>query len=154
MIASDLMTENPTTIRATDTVSQALETLQSLDIRHLPVVDDEDNLVGMLSDRDLGPLMRSFTEGEEADRMVLTLSRRRVSDYMSSDVVCIDEDADLSEVIDTMLEQRVGALPVVDGEGTVQGIISYVDILRAVGAELERPAPRPGRRRRAAQRPR
>ena len=142
MIAADLMTENPRTIRPTDTVSQALEALQSLEIRHLPVVDDENNLVGMVSDRDLGPLMRSFTEGEEAERMILTLSRRRVSDFMSADVICVDADADLSEVIDMMLDQHVGALPVVDGEGVVQGIISYVDVLRAVSGGIEAPEER------------
>lgn len=145
MIAADLMTENPRTIRPTDTVSQALEALQSLEIRHLPVVDEENNLVGMVSDRDLGPLMRSFTEGEEAERMVLTLSRRRVSDFMSADVICIDADADLSEVIDMMLDQHIGALPVVDGEGVVQGIISYVDVLRAVSGGFEAPEERVAR---------
>jgi len=137
MIANDLMTENPRTIRATDPVGQALEALQSLEIRHLPVVDDDGELVGMLSDRDLGPLMKAFTEGVDAQRLIVPLSNRRVSDFMSSDVVSIDTDADLSDVIDTMLEQRVGALPVVDGEGSVAGIISYVDVLRAVAGELE-----------------
>ncbi len=143
MIASDLMTENPATIRPTNTIGEAIEALQSLEIRHLPVVDEENNLVGMVSDRDLGPLMRAFSEGESAEAMVLPLSRRRVSDVMSADVVSVNADADLVEVIETMLEQHVGALPVVDGEGNVQGIISYVDVLRAVSGSVE---PTPGSR--------
>ena len=137
MIAADLMTENPRTIRATDLVSDALDALQSLEIRHLPVVDEENNLVGMLSDRDLGSLMRTFTEGADAERMVVPLSRRRVVDVMSADVVSVDADAEMSDVIEVMLEQRIGAVPVVDGEGNVAGIISYVDILRVLGGELE-----------------
>ncbi len=136
MIAADLMTENPRTIRSTDPISEAIDALQSMAIRHLPVVDDENNLVGMLSDRDLGPLMRTFAEGADAEGMVLPLSQRRVADYMSADVVSVDTDTDLRDVIDTMLEQRIGAVPVVDGEGNVTGIISYVDILRAVSGEL------------------
>lgn len=137
MIAAELMTENPRTIRATDPVSQAFEALQSMDIRHLPVVDEQNDLVGMLSDRDLGPLLRTFTEGVEAERLIVPLSSRRVADFMSADVVSVDADADLSEVIETMLEQRIGAVPVVDGEGNVIGIISYVDVLRAVAGGLE-----------------
>ncbi len=137
MIAADLMTENPTTVCATDPVSEALDALQSMEIRHLPVVDDENNLVGMLSDRDLGSLMRSFTEGADAQRMIVPLSQRRVAEFMSADVVTVDPDADVRDVIETMLEQHIGAVPVVDGEGTATGIISYVDILRAMAGGLE-----------------
>lgn len=144
MNAADLMTENPRTIRPTDPVSEAIDALQSMEIRHLPVVDDEGNLVGMLSDRDLGPLMRSFTEGADAERMILPLSQRRVVDFMSADVVSVDPDADVADVIETMLEQRIGAVPVVDGEGDVVGIISYVDVLRALGGELVPPEARRG----------
>jgi len=133
VIAAEVMTENPRTILATDSVASALEALQSLEIRHLPVVDEENNLVGMLSDRDLGAVMKTFTEGEDAQRMILPLSQRRVADLMSGGVVSVDGDTALGEVIDTMLEQHIGAVPVVDGEGTVTGIISYVDILRALG---------------------
>ena len=93
MIAVDVMTENPRTILETDSVSDALEVLATLDIRHLPVVDDSDTLVGMISDRDLGPLMRNYDEA----------SGRKISEYMSADVVSVDEDADLREVIETLL---------------------------------------------------
>lgn len=139
MIATDLMTRNPRTIRATDDVADAVEALQQMEVRHLPVVDDQDELVGMLSDRDLGPLMRSSVE--EAD-VVLPLSRRRVSDFMSAAIVCVDADADLVEIVETMLEQRIGAVPVVDGEGAVIGIVSYVDVLRSMlPAEATRTEP-------------
>ena len=127
MIAVDVMTENPRTILETDSVSDALEVLATLDIRHLPVVDDSDTLVGMISDRDLGPLMRNYDEA----------SGRKISEYMSADVVSVDEDADLREVIETLLEQRIGAVPVIDGDGKLTGIISYVDLLRTYAGELE-----------------
>ncbi len=146
MIAADIMTPNPRTVRPTDTVSEALDALQSMAVRHLPVVDEENNLIGMLSDRDLGPLMRTFTEGADAERVVLPLSQRRVADLMSADVVSVDVEAELGEVIDVLLEERIGAVPVVDGEGNVVGIISYVDVLRAVGGELESSRPRRERR--------
>lgn len=153
MIAADLMTENPRTIRATDPLGQAIEALESMKVRHLPVVDDQNELVGMLSDRDLGSLMRTFSEGADAERLIVPLSRRRVAEFMSADVVSVETDAELREVIDTMLEQRVGALPVVDRDGNVTGIISYVDVLRAVAKELEPRGVRP-QRSRAAQRSR
>lgn len=137
MLAADIMTQNPTTLRSTDTVSEAVDLLQSLNVRHLPVVDERGHLIGMLSDRDLGPLMKTFSETAEADRMVLPLSERRVSDYMSGDAVSVEGDADVSEIITQMLDERIGAVPVVDAADNVIGIVSYVDVLRAFVAPAE-----------------
>jgi CBS domain-containing protein len=88
----------------------------------------------MLSDRDLGPLMKTFTESAEAEHMVVPLSERQIAEFMSSDPVAVERDADVTEVIQLMLDERVGAVPVVDGADNVNGIISYVDVLRAMGA--------------------
>lgn len=129
-LAIDIMTNDPRTIREDESVTDALELLEQLDVRHLPVVDDEGNLVGMLSDRDLRPL-RSERDDEDAIRR----ARTPVADVMTSAVVSVTSDAELEEVVELMLEHRIGAIPVVDGEGQVVGIVSYVDVLRAyVGA--------------------
>lgn len=132
LAAAEIMTENPRTIGVNDSIADAMEALQSMDVRHLPVVDDDGELVGMLSDRDLGRLARQFTEGADAVQVLLTHGRIPVGRAMSGDVAYVDSDADISEIVQIMLERRVGAVPVVDGDGQVVGIISYVDVLRAV----------------------
>lgn len=132
MIAADIMTANPRTVQPTDPVSHAVELLHSTNIRHLPVVDGRGQLVGMLSDRDLGPLMRTLIEGAEVERMVMPVSQRQVAEFMTGGVATVGLDADVSEVIDLMLDERIGAVPVVDEGDNVRGIISYVDVLRAV----------------------
>lgn len=137
MIAADIMTDNPRTIRQTDPIRDAVEVLQSMEIRHLPVVDEEGELVGMLSDRDLGSLMRSSVDGADPQRTNVALSSRTVTDFMTSDVVSVDISAEVSAVVELMLEERIGAVPVVDGDGSVAGIISYVDVLRAVALPAE-----------------
>jgi len=134
------MTRNPRTIRRTAPVSAAIDALQSIDIRHLPVVDEGNNLVGMLSDRDLGSLTRTLTE-HEFEHVLARLSRSRVEEVMSSDVISVEDKADARDVIGTMLEQHVGAVPVVDSDGSVVGIISYVDVLRKLAGELDRIGP-------------
>jgi acetoin utilization protein AcuB len=53
---------------------------------------------------------------------------------MSSDVVTVDPEDDVHDVIDRMLENKIGAVPVVDADQTLVGIISYVDVLRHLGA--------------------
>lgn len=129
MIAADLMTPKPKTIRVTTTVTAALDILWSLDVRHLPVIDEDGELVGMLSDRDVAPLVK-FDDG------VAVTAGKSVGDVMSGDVISVDADTELEGVIETLLEERIGAVPVVDGEGSVVGIISYVDVLRTYAGEL------------------
>jgi CBS domain-containing protein len=150
MFVTEIMTEAPQTIRPDETITEAAIVLQSLGIRHLPVVDDRGQLVGMLSDRDLAPVMRTFLELAEADNMVVPLSGRAVSELMSGGVISVDGDAPVSDVVELMLENGIGAVPVVDGDGSLIGIVSYVDVLRALTASPEEPSLRDGRRGRRA----
>lgn len=128
--AHDLMTPEPKVVVDTASVGEAIELLEELDVRHLPVVDGEGNLVGILSDRDLRPL--SDTNDAES---WLRRMRTPVAELMTGGVVYVTPDAELTEIIELMLEHRIGAIPVVDGEGQVAGIVSYVDILRAIMEE-------------------
>jgi acetoin utilization protein AcuB len=128
--AEDLMTAHPATVLATSPVREAVQMLQSLDIRHLPVVDEEGALVGMLSDRDLRALELPTFVGDEYVLTVRKALGAPVSSLMTTDVVSVDTEADVAEVIDLMLDNKIGAVPVVDADGELVGIISYVDILR------------------------
>lgn len=120
MIAQELMTEDPMTLTVSATVRQAMNVLQTLDIRHLPIVGEDNELVGMLSDRDMRAVRADFLDV-------------RVSEIMSADVMSVGPTTDATEIIDMMIDTKVGALPVVDQtSGDLMGIISYVDILRRV----------------------
>ena len=132
----EIMTNNPVTVDASATVAEAMTTLHDLDVRHLPVVDNGE-LVGILSDRDLrGYAAPDFVEdGEEAD--VRERLETLVSDVMAADVATLEPESGLTEAIDMMIEERVGALPVVNARSQeLAGIVSYVDILRAVRESL------------------
>jgi acetoin utilization protein AcuB len=137
MTAGDLMTANPATVTPRTTIAEAWDLMRELDVRHLPVVNDE-ALVGMLSDRDLGNLdvTRLLSEeGADALQRRLTLP---VIQIMSSDVVTVEPDTELGEIITMLLEHKVGALPVVlTGTRQIVGIVSYIDVLRAVADTIE-----------------
>jgi len=123
------MTLSPATVDATTTVGKVLERLFELDVRHLPIVDDG-RLVGIVSDRDLRDVTaRLVSQGVVERTRCLTAP---VADIMSSDVLSVEPETDLGEVVDLMIEHRVGALPVVASENDeLVGIVSYVDVLRA-----------------------
>src|SRR5262245_48084439 len=131
MNASEIMTTKVTSVRSTDSIAKAMELLGELDVRHLPVLDGGE-LVGMLSDRDVRELgLNRLVETDGTERL-RALRRTRVSDVMSADVLSVEPATELRELIDMMVAEKVGAVPVVDQHtGALVGIVSYVDVLRA-----------------------
>jgi CBS domain-containing protein len=137
VIARDLMTPNPVTVTPDATVAEAWDLMRELDIRHVPVVHDG-ALVGMLSDRDLvyldvGRVLAA--EGVDAVRRELGTPVVKV---MTSDVIFVESDAELGDVVELLIENKIGAVPVVRPETReVVGIVSYIDALRALQDLLE-----------------
>ena len=124
MQAPDVMTPNPATVSPQTSVAEVWDLMRQHAVRHIPVVE-RGVLVGMVSDRDL------------ADGLRRELSTPVVK-VMSSDVVDVDPDAELGEVVDLLVENRIGAVPVVRPETQeLVGIVSYIDVLAAVRDLLE-----------------
>ncbi len=124
------MTKHPVTVKPVDTIKAALEKMEHGRFRHLPVIDGEGKLIGMLSDRDIRLVYPSplFVRSEHAPAQLLMI---RVSQVAVFNPMSISPDASLEEATRRMLDWEVGALPVV-GEGAVLiGIITYADLLRA-----------------------
>ena len=134
MLAKDIMTENPVTATELMSVAEALGLLYELDVRHLPVVRGSE-LAGIISDRDL----RGFTAPSE-DEAVEAVEKARtanVGNFMNTDPIRVDPETGVQEIIELMLTNRVGALPVCDLDtGDLLGIVSYVDVLRALQQTL------------------
>jgi CBS domain-containing membrane protein len=137
MRAQDVMTPNPTTVPPHATVAEVWDLMRERAVRHLPVVD-RGSLVGMLSDRDLAhfDLARLLTtEGADALRRELGTPAVKV---MSADVIAVNPEAELGEVVDLLVENRIGAVAVVRPETQeLVGIVSYIDVLEALRDQLE-----------------
>ena len=132
MNANDLMTPNPITVETTTTIGEARRLMWEHDLRHIPVMDG-DSLDGMLSDRDIRSYMPPPDPEGGIDEETLDRSEDPVSACMQPEPVSTDPEADLDTIIDLMLEWRIGAVPVVEaGTDTLLGIVSYVDILKAI----------------------
>ena len=131
MLVRDVMSSNPIVVDADASLGEAFDILQSNSIRHLPVVKGG-ALVGMVSDRDLRSLMPRIVDENTLDEMKARYDAP-ISSVMATDVETLHGEQDLNESIDVMLELKVGALPVIDpSTKKVLGILSYVDILRAL----------------------
>jgi len=139
LTAHDLMTEDPVTVPMMAKVGRAVDLLHSLDVRHLPVVDESGALVGMLSDRDLRALTFPEVAGGEYVGAVQTALDAPIASIMTSDVISVDVEADAAEIVDLMIDRKIGAVPVVDADGALVGIVSYVDLLRELSFDDDEP---------------
>lgn len=101
-------------------------------IRHLPVVDAAGKVLGILSDRDvraaLGDPRRFLDDPTTRDRT----ERRRVGDAMAKVVITVNQNAPLKLAVEHLVHEGIGALPVVDDERRLVGIVSYLDVIQAL----------------------
>jgi CBS domain-containing membrane protein len=97
-------------------------------IRHIVAVDEDGSLAGVLSQRDLflGGLLRALGYGSHAKSRALEMLV--VKEAMVADAVTTTPDTPLSKAAATMLEQKIGCLPVVEG-GKLVGIITESDFV-------------------------
>ena len=130
--AADVMTCNPVTMDITGTVQEAADLMCAADVRHIPVIE-HGTLVGVISDRDLRSYMlprpeRIFRPDEERARLAVS-----VSAVIPSDVMTARPDTPVADLLDILLEEKIGAVPVLAPDtGDLIGIVSYIDVLRAV----------------------
>ena len=133
MLVRDIMTPRPLTARPWTTVRDVAELLLREDIRHLPIVD-AGAVVGVVSDRDVRQFVRDtlFSDSTVA-RGHLT---QPVSSIMCTDVIDAGADDEIDVVIEKMVEHKIGAVPVTDGEGVLVGIVSVHDVLKSALGRL------------------
>jgi CBS domain-containing protein/osmotically-inducible protein OsmY len=129
--AADLMTANVLTASSRGLLLEAADMMAWKGVRHLPVVDENGRLVGMLSERDLRTLLG--VPADALEHWAGAFGRdRTVEEVMVRSVESVRPDQPLSQVIASMVNRNVGALPVVDAERRPVGIISYLDVLSAL----------------------
>jgi CBS domain-containing protein len=119
--AKDIMSTNVISVKKDDPIFEAVKLLVENNISGLPVVDDDMNLTGILSEKDAVDL---FYENEQAEH-------KTVGDYMTHPAVCFDENNALLNVCNFLVKNIFRRVPVTSG-GKLIGIISIQDILSSV----------------------
>ncbi len=123
------MSKNPEKVRADDGLKDAIWKMEHGHFRHLPVVDEREKLIGMLSDRDIRLIRPSlaFTGKDDAAVQLWSISVQQAAVF---DPISVKPETTLREAAELMLRWHVGGLPVVDEHEKVVGIITYTDLLR------------------------
>ena len=128
----DVMSSDPITLKRNDKLTLADDIMRLGRIRHLPVVDDDGQiLVGIVSQRDLfrDALAQALGYGRHAQRKILeTLS---VKEVMAGDVVTTSPDTPLIEAARLLTERKIGCLPVVEN-GRLVGVLTEGDFVALI----------------------
>lgn len=117
----DVMTTAVVTLSPHHTFPDAIALMANRPFRHFLVVEENLQLVGVVSDRDL---LRALAR-------IRNWQSTTVSDIMTKDTVTVQPDTPLSVAVETMLERRINCLPVVADKGTVCGVLTSTDLLAA-----------------------
>jgi len=132
MFVSKSMTRKVVTIDKGADLFEAKKKMTENQIRHLPVVDKENRLIGIVTDRDIRSAMPSIYLQDNGSRKEKnTLAAIKIDDIMATDLVVVSPMNTLQDAILLIQKTRVGAFPVVDDQGILKGIISIRDLMRA-----------------------
>ena len=123
------MSREVMTLGRNDTLQSADDVMRLGRIRHLPIVDDDGRLAGIVTQRDLfhGGLLKALGYGTRARGQAL--ESLVVKEAMTTEVVTTSPDTPLADAAKTMLERKIGCLVVVYGEKIV-GILTESDFVR------------------------
>ena len=139
----DLMTPAPQRVNLDTSLAEVARLLLSSTFTGLPVVDQENRPVGVISQGDLiykaGMPMRlgllAESDREKVSAMLSALEPRQAKEVMTQPAVTIEQDKLVTEAVNLMLTKQVKRLPVVDAAGSLVGILSRVDVFRSIMRE-------------------
>jgi acetoin utilization protein AcuB len=125
MLVEKYMSHAPITIHDDTVYWEAFDIMREKDLHHIPVVNENDAIVGILTRRDLQVAAQHYREAPV-----------EVSEVMHSPVVTTSPGELLSEAARQMIDNRIGGLPVLDTNGQMTGILTETDLHRALIDQL------------------
>ena len=128
LLAQDLMTSPVTSLPSDSTLVEAWRVMKRKGIHHLPVTSMHGTLVGLVSDRDLLPYANELESSSSPEPS----TGHKLAQVMSSRVLSATPTTEIREIAHVMLDEHVGAIPILDNSRHPVGILTTSDILRAI----------------------
>ncbi len=126
---ADLMTREVVTLGANEALGVADDVMGLARIRHMPVIDEDETVIGLVSQRDLfrGALARALGYGEHAQKKLLGMMR--VKEVMTTELVTVPPTTSLVEAAKLMTDRKIGCLVIIEDE-KLAGILTESDFVR------------------------
>ena len=132
MFISKSMTQKVVTINEQADIIEAREKMDRYHIRHLPVIGANGILVGIVTDRDIRSALPSAHLADEPEKAQLKRFKKlKIKDIMTQNPLTVSASDTIQDALLMIQNNKIGALPVVDDDGRLTGILSVRDLLRA-----------------------
>ena len=148
--AKDIMTTNVKVAKETDNIQDIANILITEKIGGVPVVDEHNKIVGIISETDIikkekyvnPPEYITFLQGlicisdfKKIEHDIKNIAATKVKDLMSKDVIKVYEDDTFDDIANIMIKKSVNRIPVVDENDKIKGIICRYDIIKSMYEE-------------------
>ena len=131
MYVKDNMIPGPITIKADQSVSEAVDLMSENSLHRLPVVDDQGKLIGLVTESVISRNTPNSASSLSVFELNYLLNKLKISDIMIKDVITIGKDALLEEAATVLRKYDIGCLPVTEEDNRLIGIITHNDIFTA-----------------------
>lgn len=119
--AADVMTKDAMTLSPEQSFAEAVALMANQSFRHILIVDEDERLHGVVSDRDV---LRALARTPN-------WNNKSISEIMTTDPITVTPDAPISVAVNALLAARINCLPVIGPDGRVCGILTSTDLLKA-----------------------
>jgi len=127
-LVRDYMTTNPITLHENDRLREAVELVMVRRIRHIPILDSQDRLVGIVTDRDIKRTLPSPLSSAAPEEYEAILETTALGHVMTREPFTVEAGAKVADAVKILVGSRIGGLPVVEG-GILVGVFTEGDAL-------------------------
>jgi acetoin utilization protein AcuB len=124
MLIEEIMIRNVITLPSKATIEDAINLINHHTINHIPIINEQDQLIGIISDRDLRDASPSIFHLEEH----LEDLKKPISSIMTKEVICAHPLDFVEEISSVFFEHKIGCIPIIEN-GNLVGIVTKTDIL-------------------------
>ena len=123
----EVMSKAVITLSTNDTVAKAVDLMSTGDFRHLVIADDEQKVLGVISDRDILSVKGRISEWRV----------KKIQEVMTPKPITVTQETLLSVAVATMIEKKINCLPVIDHTDALCGIVTSTDVMKFSQTLLE-----------------
>lgn len=131
MLVKNWMSKNPVTIDVEASMQDAIRLMKQKNIKLLPVIKGDD-LVGVVTDRDLKKASASDATSLDVHELLYLITKIKIKDIMVENPVTVPEDFTIEETADILLAKKISGVPVLGKTGKIVGVITKSDLFRVI----------------------
>ena len=129
MKISSIMTRRVVTVEMDDSLQIISEIFENVKFHHILVVENQ-KLVGVISDRDFIKALSPFLDTPSEVKRDITTLDKKAHQIMNRTPITVDAETSIEEASNLLLENNISCLPVISPQGSVEGIVTWKDILK------------------------